>query len=119
VRILIEMAYEQAQIPVQQAEAFERLKAAVERIFASPALEKFYRRLESKNIGAREFEGIVGRGLMEEADPELKTAGVSAKQLFESLTISDKALMREFYLERIEKVDPGIRLKYRKVYRYY
>jgi hypothetical protein len=113
------MAYEQAHIPVQQAEAFERLKSAVERIFASPVLEKFYGRLESRKVTAREFEKIVSLGLIEEADAELAAAGTSGKQLYDSLALSDKALMREFYLERIERVDPGIRLKYQRVYRYY
>ena len=28
------------------------------------------------------------------------------KELYESLTVSDQALMREYYLEWIEKVDP-------------
>jgi hypothetical protein len=113
------MAYEQAQIPIQQSEAFERLKSAVERIFASAALEKFYGRLESKNVSVREFERIVSLGLIEEADAELAAAGTSGKQLYESLALSDKALMREFYLERIERVDPASRRKYQKVYRYY
>ena len=42
----------------------------------------------------------------------------SAKELYSSLALTDQALMREFYLERIEKVDPKLRLKYRKVYEY-
>jgi hypothetical protein len=113
------MAYEQAQIPVQQTEAFERLKSAVERIFASATLEKFYRQLESKNVSVREFEKIVGLGLIESTDPELAGAGKSGKQLHDLLPVSDRALMREFYLERIERVDPAIRLKYRKIYGYY
>ena len=113
------MAYEQAQIPVQQAEAFERLKTALERIFASASLDKFYRRLESKNVSARDFEKIVGLGLIEEVDAELASAGTSANQLYGSLAVSDRALMREFYLERLERVEPRIRQKYQKVYRYY
>ncbi len=113
------MAYEQAQIPVQKVQDFERLKSALERIFASPALDKFYRRLESKGVNAREFEKIAGLGLIEEADIELARSGKSAKQLYSSLALSDQALMREFYLERIENVQPKIRLKYQKVYRYY
>ena len=113
------MAYEQAQIPVQQVEGFERLKSAIERIFGSPALGKFYRRLESKSVPGREFEKIVSLGLLEEADRELAASGKSAKQLYESLALSDRALMREFYLERMEKVDPALRKKYQKVYRYY
>jgi len=113
------MAYEQAQIAVQKTEDFEQLRSAIERIFASAALEKFYSRLESKGISAREFEKIAGLGLLEQADAGLARCGRSAKELYQSLTLSDQALMREFYLERIEKVDPHLRLKYQKVYRYY
>ena len=113
------MVYEQAQIPVEKTEAFEQLKSALERIFSSAAVEKFYRRLESRGVNAREFEKIAGLGLIEEADAKLAASGKTAKQLYGALAVSDQALMREFYLERIETVDPKIRLKYQKVYRYY
>jgi hypothetical protein len=113
------MAYEQAQIPVQKAEDFEQLRSAIDRIFGSPALEKFYRRLASEGVNVREFEKIAGLGLLEEADETLAKSGKRAKQLYGALALSDQALMREFYLERIEKVDPKVRLKYQKVYRYY
>jgi len=113
------MAYEQAQIPVQKAEDFEQLRSAIDRIFGSPALEKFYGRLQNKGVNAREFEKIAGMGLLEEADKTLAKSGKSAKQLYGALALSDQALLREFYLERIEKVDPELRLKYQKVYRYY
>jgi hypothetical protein len=113
------MPYEQAQIPVQKAEAFEQLRAALERIFSSAALEKLYRRMESKGVAAREFEKIVGLGLLEKVDAALAGSGKAAKQIYQSLPVSDQALMREFYLERLEKVDAKLRLRYRKVYGYY
>jgi len=113
------MAYEQAQIPVQKAEQFEQLRSALNRIFASGALEKFYKRLQSRNVGAREFEKIVGLGILEKVDSALAGNGKTANQIYRSLPVSDQALVREFYLERLEKVDPKLRLKYQKVYRYY
>ena len=113
------MPYEQAQIPVQKAEAFEQLRAALERIFSSAALEKLYGRMESKGVAAREFEKIVALGLLEKADAKLAGSGNTANQIYQSLPVSDQALMREFYLERLEKVDPNVRLRYRKVYGYY
>ncbi len=113
------MAYQQAQIPVTKTEDFEQLRAAIDRVFNSAALEKFYRKLQGKNVRGREFEKLVNLKLLEEVDPALAGCGKTAKQLYESLALSDQALMREFYLERIEKVDPKIRLKYQKVYRYY
>jgi hypothetical protein len=113
------MAYQQAQIPVQKAEQFEQLRSALSRIFASRALEGFYKRLQSRNVGAREFEKIVGLGIVEEVDSAFAGRGKTANQIYRSLPVSDQALMREFYLERLEKVDPKLRLKYQKVYRYY
>jgi hypothetical protein len=113
------MAFQQAQIPVQKTEDFEQLKAAIERIFGASAVEKYYSRLQSKSVGVREFEKIVSSGVMEMVDSALARSGKTAKELYESLALSDQALMREFYLEKIEQVDPAIRHKYRKVYRYY
>ena len=112
------MAYQQAQIAVQKTEDFEALKGAIDRIFSSGALEKFYSRLQSKNVGAREFERIAGSGIFEQVDVTLARSGKTAKELYESLAVSDQALMREYYLELIEKVDPRLRQKFSKVYRY-
>ncbi|HLW52179.1 MAG TPA: hypothetical protein VKW06_05005 [Candidatus Angelobacter sp.] len=112
------MAYEQAQIPVQKAEEFGQLRSAIERIFGSEVLSRFYGRLESKNIAARQFEKILDLGLIEEADSTLAGGGKSAQQIYRSLSQSDQAMMREFYLERMERVDPKLRLKFRRVYEY-
>jgi hypothetical protein len=113
------MAYEQAQIAVAKTEEFEQLKSALERILGSAAVEKFYSKLQSRSVNVREFEKIAAAGVLEAVDSTLAKSGKTAKQLYESLTVSDQALMREFYLERIEKVDVKIREKYKKVYRYY
>jgi hypothetical protein len=112
------MAYQQAQIAVQKTDDYEALKSAIDRIFGSSALEKFYSRLQSKNVGAREFQRIAGSGIFEQVDVTLARSGKTAKELYESLTVSDQALMREYYLELIEKVDAKLRQKYSKVYRY-
>ena len=44
------MAYQQAQIPVTKMEDFEQLKSALERIFDSAAVEKFYGKLQSQGM---------------------------------------------------------------------
>jgi hypothetical protein len=113
------MAFQQAPIPIQKTEDFVQLKAAIERTFGAAAVEKFYSRLTSKNIGVREFEKIVNSGVMEMVDSSLARSGKTAKELYESLALSDQAQIREFYLERIEQVDGAIRTKHRKVYRYH
>ena len=113
------MAYQQAQIAVTKTEDFGQLKSALERVFSSAGLEKFYSKLQSRTVYAREFEKIVDLGILESVDSGLAKSGKTAKALYESLAVSDQALMREFYLERIEKVDAKVRRKYQKVYRYY
>jgi len=112
------MAFEQAQIPVQKAEEFGQLRSAIEGVFGSEVLTRFYQRLEGKGIAAREFEKILSLGLLEPADASWAVAGRSAKQIYDCLPLSDQALMREFYLERVEKVDPKLRRKYRRIYEY-
>ncbi|MBZ5508092.1 MAG: hypothetical protein LAO78_21725 [Acidobacteriia bacterium] len=113
------MAYQQAQIAITKAAEFEQLKSALERVFNSAALDKFYGKLQSRSIPVREFEKILDLGLLETVDSTLAKSGTTAKRLYESLTVSDQALMREFYLERIEKVETKVRQKYQKIYQYY
>ena len=113
------MAYQQAQIAVTKTAEFEQLKSALERIFNSAALEKFYGKLQSRSIPVREFEKILALEIPESVDSTLAKSGIKARKLYESLTVSDQALMREFYLERIEKVDTKVREKYQKIYQYY
>jgi len=113
------MAYQQAQIAVGKTEEFEQLKSAIERILGSTTVEKYFGKLQGRAVNVREFEKIAGLGVLEGVDSALAKSGKTARQLYESLMLSDQALMREFYLERIEKVDPKLREKYRKVYQYY
>jgi hypothetical protein len=113
------MAYQQAQIAVTKAAEFEQLKSALDRVFDSAALSKFYGKLQSRSILVREFEKILDLEILETVDGALAKSGTTGKKLYESLTVSDQALMREFYLERIEKVDQKVRQKYQKIYQYY
>jgi hypothetical protein len=36
-----------------------------------------------------------------------------------SLTLSDEAQMREFYLSKIEEIEPALRTRFKKLYQYY
>ena len=54
---------------------------------------------------------------MEKASRTLKQAGMTARQLYESLPTSDQAQVREFYLVRLERVDEAMRRKFYQVYR--
>jgi hypothetical protein len=113
------MAFQQAQIPVQKTEQFEQLRATIERAFAGERVEKLLRKIQSSNVRIREFEKALDKEIFEAMDPVLSGSGKTAKQLYAALTLSDQALMREFYLERIEQVDAKVRQRFQKVYRYY
>ena len=113
------VAFEQAEIKVQQEAEFQRLKAAVERALAPPAAGAFLRKLKGKRLRVRQWEEILAARLLEQVDSELKGSGRKAKDLYESLPLSDQALIREFYLERVEKVDGALRRKFHTVYTMY
>jgi hypothetical protein len=44
---------------------------------------------------------------------------LNAQELYQSLTLSDQAQMREFYLSKLEGVDSALRHKFKKLYQYY
>ena len=113
------MAFQQAPIQVQKTEEFELLKKVIERVFTQGVLEKFYKKLQTRDSRVRQFEKILEQGIFEEIDSGLSQSGKTAKQFFGALPLSDQSLIRELYLERIEQVDPGIRQKFQKIYRYY
>jgi hypothetical protein len=113
------MAFQQAPMQIQKVEEFDQLKSVIDRIFSQGALEKFYRKLQSRDVRVREFEKVLELRVFEELDSGLPRSGNSAKQFYSALPVSDQALIREFYLERIEQVDPKIREKFQKIYRYY
>ena len=46
-------------------------------------------------------------------------AKLGAQKLYQALTVSDQAQMREFYLSKVEEVDPVMRTKFQQLYRYY
>jgi hypothetical protein len=57
----------------------------------------------------RDFEGALHRGLM----------GKEAEGLYRALPVSDQALTRERYLQKVEAVALELRQRYLKVYAYY
>src|ERR1700675_316311 len=111
--------FEQAVIKVEKEVQFSELKAAVERAFAAGSVEKLLKRLDSRGIRVRNFEGVLDQQVIEYVDEGLKRAGKTAKGLYQELTVSDQGQMREFYLSRIEQVEEALRHRFRKIYQYY
>ena len=113
------MAFQQAQIQVRKTAEFEQLKSAIERAFVADRVEKLLKKFQGNNVLVREFEKALEKRVFEAVDPGLAQAGRTMKDLYGTLELSDRALIREFYLERIEQVEPKLRSRFQKIYRYY
>jgi len=110
------VAFEQAAIKVQKEQEYARLQAAVEQAFLPEKVERFLKQLDRKGIRVRDFDAVLAQRLLEGIVGE---AGMDAKQMYESLPVSDQAQMREFYLSKLEGVDVALRRRFKKLYQYY
>jgi hypothetical protein len=113
------VGFEQAAIEVEKKKEFEELKDAINRAFAADRVEKFLKRLQSDGTRIRNWDSVLKDGVLERVDEGLKSSGTTAQSLYESLTVSDQAQMREFYLSRIEEVAPQVRARFHRLYQYY
>jgi hypothetical protein len=109
------MAFEQAAIQVEKQREFADLKGAVEGAFHGKSVEQFLKLLDRKGIRVRDFEAVLAARALEEA----AKSEVKAWSLYQALTLSDQAQMREFYLSKLEEVDASLRHKFKKLYQYY
>ncbi len=109
--------FQQATIKVENEAAFSELRGAIERVFAASQVEKFLRELKKKDVGVRDFDAVLAGGFVERADAMLAQASKTAKGLWESLPLSDRSQIKEFYLVRLEQVDVKWRAKFATVYR--
>jgi hypothetical protein len=110
------VSFEQAAIKVEKAQEFARLQKAVEQAFLQDKVERFLKQLDRKGIRVRDFDAILAQKVLEGVAAE---AGLDAKQLYQSLPVSDRAQMREFYLSKLEGVEVALRHKFKKLYQYY
>jgi hypothetical protein len=101
--------FEQAAIAVKDEEGFAKLHALIDAAFDSRDVEVFLNRVTRSKLRIRDYEGILGRGLL----------GKEAIGLFKALPVSDQALTRERYLRLVEAVPMELRQRYLKIYAYY
>ncbi len=109
--------FEQATIKVEKEKEFEHLKAAIVRAFAPPVVEKYLRRVAKAGLRIRDFDSVLAKRVLEQVGALEK--GESAKSLYEALSLTDRAQMKEFYLSKIDEVGSELRAKYQKIYQYY
>ncbi len=111
------MGFEQAAIKVAKEKEFGELKNGLVRVFAPQKVEQFLKGLQGKGIRIRDFDLVLTSGVLERLDDGFASSG--GRKLYEVLPTSDQAQVREFFLSKIEEVDPALRAKYQKLYRYY
>ena len=111
----VNVGFEQAAIKVQKTQEFGKLQAAVAQAFLPEKVDRFLKQLDRKRIRIRDFDSV----LAERALESVGGSELNARQLYESLPVSDQAQMREFYLSQLESVDVALRHRFKKLYQYY
>ena len=112
------MAFEQATIKVEKEKEFGELKSAILTAFSPANVQKFLKRVSSVGVRIRDFDLVLAKGVFEQVDGALQD-GHRAQALYSSLTVTDQAQMKEFYLFKIEEVTPELRARFQKIYQYY
>ncbi len=108
--------FEPGVIRVEKEREFGDLKAAMEKTFAADRVTKYLKALAGRNIRVRDLGAVFAADAIDRAAGD--KAG-TARALHQALPVSDQAQMREFYLSKIEEVDPALRAKFHKLYQYY
>ena len=112
------MAFEQATIKVEKEKEFGELKSAIVTAFSPGNVQKFLKRVSSAGVRVRDLDSILAKGLFEQIEGAL-AKGQKAQALYSSLSVTDQAQIKEFYLFKIEEVSPELRAKFQKIYQYY
>jgi hypothetical protein len=111
--------FQQADIAIENPTEFEQLRSAFARVFAPRSIDGWLRLLKRKGVPIRDFHRVLREKLLEKSDATLAKCGKTAQQLYDALSLSDQAQMREFYLTTLEAVDQPLRERFNKIYRYY
>jgi hypothetical protein len=100
---------EQPVLPIADPEAFGAVKTAIETSFSSGRVRDFLRSLEQKGVRIRDFEVVLGKGLL----------GPKSAADYKRLPDGDQGQIRELYLASLEKVAPELRQQFFRLYAYY
>jgi hypothetical protein len=103
------VGYEQAVIDVQDVQGYAQLHGLIDAVFDARDVEVFLNRVTKSKLRIRDYEGVLGRGLL----------GKQAVAFYQALPLSDQALTRERYLQLVEAVPAELRQRYFRAYAYY
>ena len=109
------MGFEQATIGVVREREFAELRDAVDKAVSGERVVKFLKVLAGRGIRVRDLESVLAANAIDEAAGLRKS---TLQALYGSLPVSDQAQLREFYLSKIEEVEPALRAKFHRVYQY-
>jgi hypothetical protein len=101
--------FEQAAIAVEDVRGYAQLHALIDAAFDVRDVEVFLNRATRAKLRIRDYEGVLGRGLL----------GKDAAALYGALPISAQGLTRERYLRLVEAVPMELRQRYFRLYAYY
>ena len=108
-----------AVLPVVREKEFAELKGVISRSLSAANVEEFLKRVKKSRSRVREFDLILASGVFERVDQEFARSGRTAKTLYGELPVSDQSQIREFYLSKVEEVEPALRTKFQRLYQYY
>src|SRR5579884_4029702 len=97
------VAFEQAAIKVEKTAEYARLRGAIEQAFSPGRVEQFLKQMDRKGIRIRDFDAVIAQRVLDGDTAQ------NSPLLYQALSLSDQALMREFYLSKIEEVDSALR----------
>ena len=101
--------YQQAVLTIQDPPTFDAVQQAIAAAFSSARVADFLKSLERASLRIRDFEGVIGRGLL----------GKPSSADYGRLVPGDQGQIREFYLASLEHVSPELRDRFFKLYAYY
>jgi hypothetical protein len=94
---------------VQDHTTFHEVDRALGQAFAAKQVEDFLRKVKRSGLRARDFEGVLAKGLL----------GKGVPVSYAALGNSDQGQIREKYLGLVEQVPQELRRRFLKVYAYY
>jgi len=109
------LTFEQATIGVVREREFSELKKTIEDAVSGARIVKYLKSLASHKVRVRDLERVLAANALDDATASRRG---TAESLYSSLPVSDQAQLREFYLSKIEEVDPVLRTKFHKLYQY-
>jgi hypothetical protein len=108
--------FEPGVIKVEKEREYGDLKTAIENSFAAERVARFLKALDRRGIRVRNLDAVFSADVI---DTGAGNKAGTARSLHQSLPVSDQSQIREFYLSKVEEVEPALRAKFHKLYQYY